>query len=182
MSIGKINCSPPRSFLKFRIPWNNRRNAHFKFGFGCVCMDFPHLNENNLLSLLWIWRIQQIMGIFAIFPEILPSYNLLKYILIILILSEKDESLVSKLITWIQEMSIIPHEISWWDISVVQVVQVIQLIQVMQGRLAHLWPDFRVILLIWQRIQITYLKQNFWLAANDSTEEGEGQKYFCYLP
>ena len=108
-------------------------------------MDFPHLNENNLLSLLWIWRIQQIMGMFAIFLEILPLYNLLKYILIILILSEKDESLVSKLITWIQEMSIIPHEISWSDISVVQVGQVIQLIQVMQGRLAHLWPDFRVI-------------------------------------
>ena len=52
----------------------------------------------------------------------------------------------------------IPHQISWWDISVVQVIQVIQviqmiqviqviqLIQVMQVRLAHLWPDFRVIL------------------------------------
>ena len=45
-------------------------------------------------------------------------------------------------------MSMISHEISWWDISVVQVIQVIQvmqLIQVMQVRLAHLWPDFRVI-------------------------------------
>ena len=45
-------------------------------------------------------------------------------------------------------MSMISHEISWWDISVVQVIQVIQvmqLIQVMQVRLAHLWPDFRLI-------------------------------------
>ena len=54
----------------------------------------------------------------------------------------------------------ISHEISWWDISVVQVIQVIQLIQViqeiqviqvmqlnkvMQVRLVHLWPDFQVI-------------------------------------
>ena len=63
----------------------------------------------------------------------------------------------------IPAMSMISHEISWWDISVVQVIQVIQLIQViqviqvihviqvmqlnkvMQVRLAHLWPDFRVI-------------------------------------
>ena len=48
-------------------------------------------------------------------------------------------------------MSKISHEISWWDISVVQVIQVIQVvqvnqpIQVMQLRLAHLWPDCRVI-------------------------------------
>ena len=48
-------------------------------------------------------------------------------------------------------MSMISHEISWWDISVVQVIQVIQVvqvnqpIQVMQVRLAHLWPDCRVI-------------------------------------
>ena len=43
-------------------------------------------------------------------------------------------------------MSMISHEISWWDYSVVQVIQVMLLIQVMQVRLAHLWPDFRVIL------------------------------------
>ena len=39
-----------------------------------------------------------------------------------------------------------------WDNSVVQVIkviQVIQLIQVMQIRLAHLWPDFRVINFFW---------------------------------
>ena len=39
-------------------------------------------------------------------------------------------------------MLMISHEISWWDISVVQVIQVIQAMQV---RLAHLWPDFWVI-------------------------------------
>ena len=42
----------------------------------------------------------------------------------------------------------ISHKISWWGISVVQVIQVIQVIQlicVMQVRLAHLWPNFRVI-------------------------------------
>ena len=37
------------------------------------------------------------------------------------------------------------HEISWWDISVVEMIQVIQLIQDNQLRLAHLWVDFRVI-------------------------------------
>ena len=42
-------------------------------------------------------------------------------------------------------MLMISNEISWWDISVVQVIQVIQVIQVMKVRLAHLWPDFRVI-------------------------------------
>ena len=45
-------------------------------------------------------------------------------------------------------MSMISHKISWWGISVVQVIQVIQVIQlicVMQVRLAHLWPNFRVI-------------------------------------
>ena len=39
-------------------------------------------------------------------------------------------------------MLMISNEISWWDISVVQVIQVIQVVKV---RLAHLWPDFRVI-------------------------------------
>ena len=48
--------------------------------------------------------------------------------------------------TSIHAMSMVSHEISWWDISVVQVIQVFLLIQVMQVRLAHLWPDFRVIL------------------------------------
>ena len=45
-------------------------------------------------------------------------------------------------------LSMISHEISWWDISVVemiQVVQVTQLIQDNQVRLAHLWVDFWVI-------------------------------------
>ena len=58
--------------------------------------------------------------------------------------------------TSIPAMSLISHEISWWNISLVEVIQVIQgiqvmqeiqLIQVMQVRLAHLWPDFWVILL-----------------------------------
>ena len=48
--------------------------------------------------------------------------------------------------TSISTMSMISHEICWWDISVVQVIQVIQLIRVIQVGLAHLWPDFRVIL------------------------------------
>ena len=48
--------------------------------------------------------------------------------------------------TIIPAMSMLSHEISWWDISMlIQVIQVILLIQVMQVRLAHLWPDFRVI-------------------------------------
>ena len=53
--------------------------------------------------------------------------------------------------TRVPAISMVSHEISWWDISlvqeiqVIQVIQVIQLIQVMQVRLAHLWPDFRVI-------------------------------------
>ena len=38
-------------------------------------------------------------------------------------------------------MSMISHEI-----FVVQVIQVLQLIQLIQVRLAHLWPDFQVIL------------------------------------
>ena len=49
----------------------------------------------------------------------------------------------------IPAMSMIYHEISWWDISVVQVIhmiQVIQLIHVMQVRLGHLWPSFRFFL------------------------------------
>ena len=61
--------------------------------------------------------------------------------------------------TIISAMSMISHEISYWDISVVQVIQVIQviqiiqviqviqLIQVMQVRLARLLPDFQVILI-----------------------------------
>ena len=50
--------------------------------------------------------------------------------------------------TSIHAMSMISHEINWWDISAVevkQVIQAIQLFQVMQVRLARLWPDFRVI-------------------------------------
>ena len=67
--------------------------------------------------------------------------------------------------TSIHAMSMISHEISWWDISVVQVIklkqmiqviQPIQQIQVMQVRLAHLWPDFWVIF-IWYEMQICHL-------------------------
>ena len=47
--------------------------------------------------------------------------------------------------TSIPAMLMISNEISWWDIFVVQVIQVMQLNKVMQVRLAHLWPDFRVI-------------------------------------
>ena len=45
----------------------------------------------------------------------------------------------------ISAISMISHEISWWDISVVQVIQVMQMIQVIeviqviQERLAYLW-------------------------------------------
>ena len=45
-------------------------------------------------------------------------------------------------------MSIIYHEISWWDIFVVEMIQVIQVIPLIQDnqvRLAQLWVDFRVI-------------------------------------
>ena len=58
--------------------------------------------------------------------------------------------------TSIPAISMIPHEIIWWDIFVVrvihviqvlQVIQVTQLIQVMQVTLAHLWPDFQVVLI-----------------------------------
>ena len=45
-------------------------------------------------------------------------------------------------------MSMISHEMSWWDISVVEIIQVIRIIQLIQGnqvRLAHLWVDFRLI-------------------------------------
>ena len=50
----------------------------------------------------------------------------------------------------IPAISMVSHEISWWDIfplQVIQVIQVIQLIQVMQVRLAYLWPDFRIIII-----------------------------------
>ena len=43
--------------------------------------------------------------------------------------------------TTISAILMVSHEISWWDISVVQVIQVIQLIQVIQVRLAHLRPE-----------------------------------------
>ena len=49
--------------------------------------------------------------------------------------------------TIISAMTMISHENRYWYISVLQVIQVIQVIQVMQVRLAHLWPDFRVIFL-----------------------------------
>ena len=44
-------------------------------------------------------------------------------------------------------MSMISHEIIWWDTSMVQVKQLIQVMQVMQVRLTHLWPNFSVIFL-----------------------------------
>ena len=50
--------------------------------------------------------------------------------------------------TIIPALSMISHEISWWDISVAQVkqvIQVIQLIQVMRVRLAHLRVNFQII-------------------------------------
>ena len=55
--------------------------------------------------------------------------------------------MISHKVSW-SAMSMISHKISWWDISVVEiilVIQVIQLNQVMLEKLAHLWPDFRVI-------------------------------------
>ena len=41
----------------------------------------------------------------------------------------------------------ISHEISWWDVSVVEMIQMIQDVQLIQDnqvRLSHLWVDFRV--------------------------------------
>ena len=58
------------------------------------------------------------------------------------------------------------HEIIWWDISsvpviqviqVIQVVQVIQLIQAMEVKLAHLWPDCRVIFVWFKRCSLVTL-------------------------
>ena len=85
-----------------------------------------------------------------------------------MIINDNQWYLTKLVCTSIPAMSMIPHKIRWWDISLVQVIQVvlcqwyfmkevgeismvkviqvIQLIQVMQVRLAHLWLDFRVIL------------------------------------
>ena len=57
-------------------------------------------------------------------------------------------------------MSMIFHEVSWWDISMVKVIQVIQLIQV------HLWHDFQVFFILlligFQLLTRSFCKTKSW--------------------
>ena len=79
-------------------------------------------------------------------------------------------------------MSMISHELSWWDISLVEMIQVIhemQLIQDNQVRLANLWVDFRVIFYCFYSIIGFFARFPYFCSSHyqgGETSEKKGQK------